>query len=357
MTVTSVTSRILAVPHPRPVGEQATLYHLVVEVATDEGVSGIGPAFTWQSGQTRTVAAMVGALAPQVVGRDPFDTVGCWQRMWDAARFVGHKGVAIFALSAIDTALWDLKARALGLPLARLLGSARRTVPCYASGRLSLALSRDELVDEARRILDQGFTAMKMNVGLPSLAEDLRRVEAVRGAIGDGVRLMADANQRWTRLQALEAGRALEPYGLAWLEEPVAADDVEGLALVAQALATPVATGEQEYTKLGFRRLAEAGAADVLMPDLQRSGGVTEWLKIAAIAEAWQMPISSHVFVEPHVHLMASIPNGLILEHMPRWDDLLVEPIRVEAGHAHVPALPGLGVEFKPEVWERYRVG
>jgi L-alanine-DL-glutamate epimerase-like enolase superfamily enzyme len=220
---------------------------------------------------------------------------------------------------------------------------------------LWLDYSVDELVAEAQRFLAQGHRAMKMRLGR-SPKEDLERVRRLRDAIGAEVRLLADVNQGWDEATAIRVGRELEPFNLYWLEEPLPYEDLEGCARVAAALTMPIATGETDYGSLGMKRHLEVRAADILMPDLQRMGGVTEFLKAAALCDAFHTPVSSHLFMEASCHLLAAAPNGLILEHMDWWQALFEESLRLVEGQIHLPEKPGIGLGLNRKALERFRI-
>ena len=330
---------------------------LLVYIEGEGGVTGESNLFALGTSRLGVLEAMVAQLKPLVVGIDAGFGEALWARVWRDINFLGHKGVAVFGLSAIDAALWDLRGKALGQPIHRLIGACRDSVPTYASGGLWLSLSIDALAAEAKALVKEGFHAVKMRLGSKRLETDVERVAAVRAAIGPDVALMADANQGFTVDHAIRLGRRLEEFGLAWLEEPVPAYDLEGSARVAAALDTPVASGETEYTRYGFRAMIEAKAADVLMPDLGRVGGVTEFLKVGHLAEAFDIPVSSHVFSEQSLSLMASLPNATYLEHMPWFGALYRERLELRDGRILVPERPGFGFTLDPDAVERCRIG
>jgi len=330
---------------------------VLVFVDTDAGVTGEGHLFSLPARHTAPLEAMTAGLGRSLVGENAHRVEGLWSKLWGEVNFLGHKGVSIFALSALDMALWDARGKALGQPVHRLLGSCRDSAPAYHSGGLWLSRSRDELAAEARDFLKQGFRAMKMRLGKPRWQEDVERAEAVRDAIGPDILLMADANQGLDAAHALRLGRALEPLNLGWFEEPVPAYDVAGHAALAAALDTPVATGETEYTRYGFRPLIEAKAADVLMPDLGRVGGVTEFVRVAHMAQAWDLPVSPHLYSEPSLQLCGALQNCAMLEYMPWSAPLFGEQIALKDGLAQIPDRPGLGFAFDLDALERYRTG
>jgi len=359
MKITRVRPHLLAVPLPRPV--RTAVHHIraadnvLVEMETDAGAVGVGFCFAFGAHRARALHALVEDLIPLYEGQDPREPRARFEAAWRSINFLGHAGAAVMALAALDTACWDLAAQAAGLPLFRFVGGARDRVPAYASSGLWLDYSADELVAEAQRFLAQGHRAMKMRLGR-SPKEDLERVRLLREAIGPDVKLLADVNQGWDEPTAIRVGRELEPFGLYWLEEPLPYEDLEGCSRVAAALTTPVATGETDYGSLAMKRHLELKAADILMPDLQRMGGVTGFLKAATLCEAFHTPVSSHLFMEASSHLIAAAPNGLILEHMQWWQELFAEPLPVVDGQVLVPDKPGIGLALNRKAVERFSV-
>ena len=360
MKITRVVVHRLSVPLPRPVRtashDHAHADTVVVEMRTDQGLVGSGYCFAFGAHRARALAALVEDLVPLWEGRDPAAARAHFAAAWRAINFVGHAGVAMMALAALDTACWDLAARAAGLPLVRYLGGERTRVPTYASAGLWLDYTLDELLAEAARFRAQGHRAMKLRIGRPRPAEDVERVRRVREALGPDVGLLVDVNQGWDEATAIRVGRELEAFDLYWLEEPLPYQDLEGCARVAAALTVPVATGETDYGSRAIKRHLELRAADVLMPDLQRMGGVSGFLDAATLCRAWHQPVSSHLFTEASCHLLAAVENGLILEHMPWWEALYTEPLTVADGHVLVPDRPGLGVDLAPAALARFRV-
>ena len=360
MKITAVEIHRLSVPLPRPVRTAIHNYThadtVVVEMRTDAGVVGAGYCFAFGAARARALAALVEDLLPLYEGRDPSAVVAHFEAAWRAINFIGHAGVSMMALSALDTACWDLAARAAGLPLYRYLGGDRTRVPTYASSGLWIDYTMDELLAEAERFRARGHRAMKLRVGRADGREDIERVRRVREAMGAGIRLLVDVNQGWDEPTAIRMGRELEAFDLYWIEEPLPYQDLEGCARVAAALTTRIATGETEYGSLGMKRHLDVRAADVLMPDLQRMGGPTEFLRAAALCNAWQQPVSSHLFTETSAHLLAASPNALILEHMAWWEPLFTEPPTIEAGCVVLSEKPGLGVELSQAALKRYTV-
>ena len=319
---------------------------VLIRLHTSDGVVGENLVFTLNNRRTRVLHSMVDELADLVVGQDAGHIAGFWARAWKDMNFFGQKGIPVMGISAIDGALWDAAAKSAGLPLYRMLGGAQDRVPVYHSGGLWLHRSVDQLAHDAQEMVQQGFNAVKMRLGSPDPAVDVQRVRAVREAIGTHVKLMADANQGLTETQAIRLGRMLEEYQLAWFEEPLPAWDLEGLARVSAALDTPIASGETEYARYGFRRMIELRSADVLMPDLQRSGGVSEFMRVSQMAAAYDIPVSSHLFPEMSIQVLGALSNALFLEYMPWFSDLYQERLEFDAGFAIVPERPGWGFTF-----------
>lgn len=359
MKITGIRTMTVDAPLEEPVitaiHDVRRIGYVLVFVDTDAGVTGEGHLFSLPARHLAPLEAMTAVLGSSLVGEDAHRVEGLWRKLWGEVNFVGHKGVSLFALSALDMALWDARGKALGQPVHRLLGSCRDAVPAYHSGGLWLSRSRDELVAEAKRFVKEGFRAMKMRLGKPRWQEDVERAEAIRDAVGPDIRLMADANQGLDVRRALRLGRALEAVGLDWFEEPVPAYDVAGHAALAAALDTPIATGETEYTRYGFRPLIEAKAADVLMPDLGRVGGVTEFMRVGHMAEAWDLPVSPHLYSEASLQLCGALGNCGLLEYMPWSAPLFSEKIEFEDGLARIPDRPGLGFTFDLDALESFR--
>ena len=329
---------------------------VLVTLDSDEGASGEAYNFTMNAVRLDVLQAMIESFTPQIVGRDPRDVEDIWDGLWRNINFFGHKGISVFAISTLDTACWDLVGKAAGQPLYKLFGACREAVDVYASGGLWLSLSIEELVEEARGFVAEGFRAMKVRVGKQRIEEDVERVAAVREAVGPDVALMADANQGFTASHAIRLGRHLEAFNLEWFEEPVSAWDLEGHAAVAAALDTPIASGETEYTRYGMRDMLKARAADVLMPDLQRIGGLTEFRRVANLAASFDVPISPHIFTEQSLSIAGSAPNCFYLEHMPWFESLYRERMRLADGKMAMPEGNGLGFTFDPDAVDRFRI-
>jgi len=362
MKITHVTTRILRTPADNPlvVGLPAptdTREFVTLELGTDQGLTGIGLTF-FGGALTPALKAAVDGLAGLLIGDDPTQTEAIAAKARRAAGGSGPGGLFTLALSAIDIACWDLKGKAVGRSVAALLGGLRERVPTYASGALMRPHPIDYLAKAGPRLRDMGFRQMKMQCGSePTVAASVERVRVMREAIGPDVDLMCDINQLWSVNHAIEVGRRIEPYHLFWLEDPTAHDDFAGLARIADNLVTPIAAGEYHYGIVPFRHMLEARSIDVVMIDLLRVGGITQWMKVAGMAEAFNLPVVSHLVPELHVHLIAAIPHGLTVEYMPWTLRLYEETPRLEHGHLIVPATPGFGLAFDQAALKRYQVG
>jgi len=374
-----------AKPYMSAAGGQVARNALLVEVETDTGLIGLGEAGSAGGPLASTQVVVELELKPLLLGEDPLLIEYLWQKMFQRTRQHGRRGIVMHAISGIDIALWDLAGKVAHLPLYRLLGAYRDQVEAYASGGFYQE-GKDiaALAEEAGRYISQGYRAMKMKIGrnpstqtnlremlamhdqcVVSLEEDLARVEAVRRVLGREAKLMVDINCAWSPALAIQMGRALEPQNLYWIEEPVATDDIKGSAEVARALGTAIAGYETEVGAYGFRELITQRAVDIVQPDIAWAGGFTECRRIAAFAYVYNMMVAPHAFssaitLVASMHLLASIPNGLLLEFDQNPNalraELLQEPISAEDGFIKLPERPGLGVALAPEVVERYRV-
>jgi L-alanine-DL-glutamate epimerase-like enolase superfamily enzyme len=352
MKIERLETRALSLPLDRPIesalGPIRGCGVVLVHAYTDAGIVGENLVFTLNDRRTGVLQRMVDELADLIVGRDAGHIAGFWARAWKDINFFGHKGVPVMGISAIDGALWDIAGKAANMPLYRLLGGARDRLPAYHSGGLWLDRDIDALAREAQDMVAQGFKAVKMRLGMPDPRQDAERVRAVRAAIGPGVRLMADANQGLNEAQAIRLGRMLEESDLTWFEEPLPAWDLQGVARVAAALDTPIASGETEYTRYGFRDMLALRSADVLMPDLQRVGGVSEFMRVGHMAESHDVPVSSHLFPETSIQVLAALANAIYLEYMPWFSTLYRERLEFVDGEAVVPERPGWGFTLDP---------
>ena len=267
---------------------------------------------------------MVEELGDLIVGRDAGHIANFWARAWKDINFLGHKGVPVVGISALDGALVGCARQVAEMPLYRILGGASDRVPAYHSGGLWLSSLGRRTCRGSRALCRRGFKAMKMRLGSCRSARPISPASrAVRKAIGPKIKLMADANQGLNESQAIRLGRGLEEFDLTWFEEPLPAWDLDGLARVAAALDTPIASGETEYTRYGFRRMLELRSADILMPDMQRVGGVSEFMRVGHMAESYDIPVSSHLFPETSLQVLGALSNTIYLEYMPWFSQAL----------------------------------
>jgi L-alanine-DL-glutamate epimerase-like enolase superfamily enzyme len=363
MKITRVESRVARLPGDEPLAggpgfHRQFLEFVTLRVQTDEGVEGIGVTF-FGGALIPTLKQAVEQLGELAIGEDPLRIEAVGRKLRNAAAGAGPGGIFTLAFSAVDMALWDIKGKALNQPLAALLGGLRDRVPTYASGALARTSSLEQVVKAGPLLVEKGFKQMKMQLALPgdtTPGREVDRARRIRDAIGPDIDLMCDINQRWSVNQAIDIGRRLEDVHLFWLEDVTAHDDYPGLARVADALATPVAGGEYVYGITPFRHMLEARSVDIVMIDLLRVGGIANWMKVAGMAEAFNVPVVSHLLPEIHVHLVASVPNGLTVEYMP-WSFKLFEEVPVPVnGELAVPTKPGLGLAFSRGL-QRYTVG
>lgn len=340
---------------------------LLVKIVTEGGLVGWGEAHS--PPVPRVSQALVeDLLAPQLIGRDPLAVQAHWDRLYNSMRLRGHNtGFMMEALAAVDIALWDLAGKLLGQPIYRLLGGPFGVadeadpvrIPCYASGVPGATL--DERLEAAEAFIARGFTAMKLSIGRGSFDEDLAQAEAVAGAIAGRAHLTVDAHGCYDARTAATAARRLEAAGVRWLEDPLPPEDLDGYAALCAAVDMPIANGETECNRWQFQEKLRRGAADVILPDVCRAGGISETYRIALVADLYNVPWCAHVSTCSSVHLAASLhlaaatPNFCICEYPnplnpnPLGDPLLQAPLRCEAGHLLVPDGPGLGIAFDEE--------
>jgi L-alanine-DL-glutamate epimerase-like enolase superfamily enzyme len=329
---------------------------ITARVRDDEGAEGTGDTDTVGAGGAAVHALVARDLAPVLVGRDADRLESLWQTMWWALHYGGRGGAQSLAMSAVDIALWDLRARRQDAPLWRVLGGFDPRVPCYAGG-IDLDFPLDALLRQTDENLARGFRAIKMKVGRPSLQDDVARVRAMRAHLGAEFPLMVDANMRWSVDEAIRAARALADCAPVWLEEPTIPDDVPGHVRIVREGGLPIAAGENLHTVYEFRQLIAAGGVTFPEPDVTNCGGVTAFMKVCHLAEAFNLPVTSHGAHDLTVHLLAAVSNRSYLEaHGFGLDRFIAEPLRIEAGYAVAPERPGHGVELDWKALETVRV-
>jgi L-alanine-DL-glutamate epimerase-like enolase superfamily enzyme len=318
----------------------------IVRITCADGAQGVGYTYTIGTGGSSVVALLRDHLAPRLIGRDP----AAIERLWRELAFATHAttvgAVTSLALAAIDTALWDLRCRRAGVSLAQAAGGAQERIPVYTTEGGWLHLSSGELVEEALRAKEGGFRGVKVKVGKPHVAEDVARLAALRDAVGREFEIMVDANQAFTVAEARRRAHAFEPFGLAWLEEPLPADDLAGHVELAAHAAMPIAVGESIYSIGHIREYLERDACSIVQADCARIGGITPWLKAAHLAEAFNVAVCPHFLMELHVSLAGAVPNATWIEHIPQLDAITTSRLAIEDGYAIVPTTPGLGIDW-----------
>jgi L-talarate/galactarate dehydratase len=329
----------------RPMTEVAFLF---AEIRTEGGAEGVGFSYSKRAGGPAQFAH-ARQVAPDLIGEDPSDIGRLWTKLVWSGASVGRSGVSTQAIAAVDVALWDLKAKRAGLPLAKLLGAYRDSVRCYNTSGGFLQEPLEQIRDNATRSLQEGIGGIKIKVGQPNWAEDLRRVRAVREHIGDAVPLMVDANQQWDRPTAQRVGRALEEFDLVWIEEPLDAYDAEGHAQLARSLDTAIATGEMLTSVAEHHELIRLNAVDVIQPDAPRIGGITQFLKLAALADQRNLQLAPHFAMEIHLHLAAAYPHEPWVEHFDWLYPLFNERLEIRDGRMQLSGRPGLGITLSEQ--------
>ena len=321
---------------------------LFAEITTELGHTGLGFSYSKRAGGPAQYAHAK-EVAEGLIGEDPNDIGKIYTKLLWAGASVGRSGVATQALAAIDIALYDLKAKRAGLSLAKFLGAYRDSVQTYNTSGGFLNASLDEVKARATVLLEEGIGGIKIKVGLPDTQEDLRRVAGIREHIGWDVPLMVDANQQWDRATALRMGRQLEQFNLIWIEEPLDAYDFEGHAHLANVLDTPIATGEMLASVAEHKGLINANGCDIIQPDAPRVGGITQFLRLAALADERGLGLAPHFAMEIHLHLAAAYPREPWVEHFDWLDPLFNERLETKNGRMLVPDRPGLGVTLSDQ--------
>lgn len=361
MPIAAIDTGLYRIQLPVPLSDSThgTMTHfelVTVRLRDSDGVEGVGYTYTTGAGGAAVHALIDQGLRPVLLGADPDAIAALWRAMWWRLHYGGRGGSVSLAVSACDIALWDMKARRHNTPLWRLLGGFDPAVPCYAGG-IDLDFTLEALLAQTDGNLDKGFRAIKMKVGRAHLSEDVARVRAMRRHLGDDFPLMADANMRWTVDEAIRAARALQDQNLVWLEEPSIPDDVAGHARILRDGGVPIATGENLHTLHEFTQMIAAGGVSFPEPDVTNCGGVTVFMKVAHLAEAHNLPLTSHGAHDLTVHLLAAAPNRSYLEvHGFGLDRYITTPVAIRDGKALAPDRPGHGVVFDWPALETCRV-
>jgi L-alanine-DL-glutamate epimerase-like enolase superfamily enzyme len=357
MKITAIDSVVLSLPCTPPMSLEFPEHRMVAaSIATDEGVSGLGYTLAFGAGGAESIQVYLETrLKPLLMGEDPLFVERLWERMFRGDRGIKRQGVAAYALAALDIGLWDIAGKAAGLPLYKLWGAFTDCAEAYGSGGWGKYRVED-VIAEAQKYVGRGCRYYKMKIHDPDPRVNRKRVETVKKALGDGVRLMVDVNQKLDVLGNLRQAQALEDLDLVWYEEPVLADDFAACAEVARSIKIPVATGENAYSRYEFRELIERRAARYLMPDVGRANGFSETLRIGHLAAAHGLPVSPHVLHEISLQVVGALSNGFLVELMD-WApaDLFVEQPRCEEGVFRIPDRPGHGMALAPDAVEKYR--
>lgn len=362
MKIASVTVNLLKVPLARTYEsggrEVKGFWHVLTRLTTDDGVQAFGFSFFQQESLVAAVLSATRELGRELVGRSVLDVEGTWEHLAHVGRHVGPGGLLHFAISSLDIAMWDAAGKTVGQPLYRLLGGYRDRVPAYASDGFTYDRPVEELVANAKARAADGFKALKMRLlGKDATPEaEVRRYTAVREAVGPDFKILLEAAQRYNVGQALRCGRALQEAGAHWLEDPVWHKNFDDLSVIASRLDIPIATGEKLYELSDFARLFELRAAGVAIIDLGNIGGFTPWRRVAALAHAHALPVCGHVIPELHVHPLAAIPNGYLLEYAPRSAALFESSPKLENGALVAPGGPGLGLMLDEDAVKRFEI-
>jgi L-talarate/galactarate dehydratase len=364
--IAEVRTELLRLPLPRPMmsgsssgakGGPVTHINMpIVFITTDDGVRGLGYAWSLLGGAGATRSILQEDFAPLLIGEDALDHERLWQRLYRRLQSVGRHGLVMQAQAAVDLALWDIKGKTANLPVYKLLGGARERTPVYGSDGGWLYMSVPQMLTEFEAYLEQGMAGVKMKIGHDDPQIDVARVREVRKGLGDNVWIAVDANQRWDYPTALRVGRELEQLNVAWFEEPLLCEDIAGHARLASDLDIPIALGETLGSRFEFDAYLRADAVDIVQPDVIRAGGITETVKITTLADAAQRPVELHHMMEVSIQIACGVLQSGKIEFMPWIAAAFAEPALIEDGYMRPPPKPGLGLDVSEEVLTRYRV-
>ncbi|SDI43229.1 mandelate racemase/muconate lactonizing enzyme family protein [Alloyangia pacifica] len=317
-----------------------------VRITDADGATGLGYSYTIGQGGPAIMSLLRETLVPRLIGQEAEAIERIWRDLLFSTHATSVGAITSLALAAVDTALWDLRCKRAGLPLWRMLGGAKDSVPMYTTEGGWLHIETGDLVADALSAQAAGFAGSKVKIGRPHLSEDRERLAAVREAVGPAFEIMVDANQSFNLAEATRRAKVLEPLDIAWFEEPMPADDVASHAVLSARTSVPVAVGESMYSLSQFKDYLVGNAASVVQVDVARIGGITPWMKVAHMAEAHNVPVCPHFLMELHVSLVCAITNAPWLEYIPQLDDLTKAPMRMENGRAYPSDSPGLGIDW-----------
>ena len=318
----------------------------IVSIIDEDRQTGIGYTYTIGTGGSSVFCLLQDHLLPQLIGRDAEDIEKIWKDLHFHTHATAVGAITSLALSAIDTALWDLRCKRAGLPLWKLAGGAKPEIPVYSTEGGWLHIPTADLVQDALDRKSEGFGGCKIKVGSTHVAEDVERLQAVRQAVGPKFEIMTDANQAFTQDEAIRRARHFEPIDIAWFEEPLPAEDLGGHIELNRSTSIPIAVGESMYHPAHFREYMQRRACNIVQVDAARVGGITPWLKTAHTAETFNLPVCPHFLMELHVSLCCAVPNSRWLEYIPQLDELTNSRLQIIDGMAQAPNTPGIGIEW-----------
>lgn len=328
----------------------------IVVIEDEDGNIGVGYSYTIGTGGKAIMQLLQETIIPCIIGEQSERVEYLWQKMLNKTHATSVGAITSLAIAAVDIALWDLNCKKNSLPLWIAAGGYKDSIPLYSTETGWLHLTTEELIDGALKSKSEGFSGTKIKIGL-SLQEDIKRLTAVRKAVGDDYLIMTDANQSFSFSQALRYGESLSDVDVYWIEEPLKADDLTAHSRLCQSSRVPVAVGESMYSISQFKDYLQANAASIIQVDVARIGGITPWLKVAHLAEAYNVLVCPHFLMELHVSLVCAIPNGHILEYIPQLDDIINTKMKIENGKAIPSNNPGIGIDWKFDSFSRYRNG
>jgi len=358
LTIRAISSVPVAVPMTYALGtSRGTMTAaplLLIDLETQEGITGHSYVWSYFPAVLPAIAKILEEIE-RVVQGERLAPLELWHRLAERFTLIGVQGIVRMAMAGFDIAAWDGLAQATGVPLATLLGARPKPIPAYNSCGLGL-MAPEKLAEEAEKLLAGGFRAIKLRLGYPTLKDDLAALHAVKKRAGSEVAVMVDYNQALTLAQARERGHALDGEGVYWLEEPIRHDDYAGNAMLARELKTPIQIGENFSESAAMAAALAAGAADYVMPDLERIGGVTGWQRAAALAATHRMEMSSHLYPEVSAHVLSATPTCHFLEYVDWADKIVEQPLRIADGFAVTPERPGNGLSWDEKAIQKYRL-